>query len=164
MTYDIAVDGANFRLELYRVENNLSCRLDGREFEIDAALIRPDVLSLRIGDEAYEVRRERTAMGIQIWVGALPFAVELRDPRSLRGRASASEDQGPKKLSAPMPGKVVRVLVREGDAVEAGAGVVVVEAMKMQNEIKSPKKGTIQKLLVGEGTAVNSGDILAIVE
>ena len=63
-----------------------------------------------------------------------------------------------------MPGKIVRVLVSQGDAVEAGAGVLVVEAMKMQNEIKSPKKGTIQKILVGEGAAVNAGDVLAIVE
>jgi biotin carboxyl carrier protein len=63
-----------------------------------------------------------------------------------------------------MSGKVVRVLAREGDAVEAGTGVLVVEAMKMQNEIKSPKKGTIQKMLAAEGGAVNAGDVLAIVE
>jgi biotin carboxyl carrier protein len=74
------------------------------------------------------------------------------------------DDHGPKKLTAPMPGKIVRVLVSQGAEVEAGAGVLVVEAMKMQNEIKSPKKGTIQKILVSEGAAVNAGDVLAIVE
>jgi len=63
-----------------------------------------------------------------------------------------------------MPGKVVRVLLSQGAEVEAGAGILVVEAMKMQNEVKSPKKGTIQKILVTEGTAVNAGDVLAIVE
>lgn len=63
-----------------------------------------------------------------------------------------------------MPGKVVRVLVSEGVEVNAGSGVLVVEAMKMQNEIKSPKKGTIQRILVSEGAAVNAGDVLAIVE
>jgi biotin carboxyl carrier protein len=63
-----------------------------------------------------------------------------------------------------MPGKIVRVLVSQGAEVEAGTGVLVVEAMKMQNEIKSPKKGTIQKILVSEGAAVNAGDVLAIVE
>ncbi|MGB0012261.1 MAG: biotin/lipoyl-containing protein, partial [Candidatus Sulfotelmatobacter sp.] len=72
--------------------------------------------------------------------------------------------QGPKKIVAPMPGKVVRLLVREGDEVEMGASVAVVEAMKMQNEIKSPKKGAVQKILVTEGAAVNAGDVLAIVE
>jgi len=69
-----------------------------------------------------------------------------------------------KKLAAPMPGKVVRLLLRQGSAVDAGGGVVVVEAMKMQNEVKSPKKGTVQKILVTEGAAVNAGDVLAIVE
>ena len=63
-----------------------------------------------------------------------------------------------------MPGKIVRILVTEGAEVGAGEGVLVVEAMKMQNEVKSPKKGTIQKILVSEGTAVNAGDVLAIVE
>ena len=75
-----------------------------------------------------------------------------------------ADDHGPKKIVAPMPGKVVRLLVREADEVEMGAGVAVVEAMKMQNEIKSPKKGTVQKILVTEGAAVNAGDVLAIVE
>ena len=63
-----------------------------------------------------------------------------------------------------MPGRVVRLLVREGDAVELGAGVAVVEAMKMQNEIKSPKQGRVQKIFVSEGVAVNAGDVLAIVD
>ena len=63
-----------------------------------------------------------------------------------------------------MPGRVVRLLVAENSVVEAGQGIVVVEAMKMQNEIKSPKKGTVQKILVSEGAAVNAGDVLAIVE
>ena len=77
---------------------------------------------------------------------------------------SLMDDQGAKKLTAPMPGKIVRVLVDQGAKIEAGAGVLVVEAMKMQNEIKSPKKGKIQKILVSEGAAVNAGDVLAIVE
>jgi biotin carboxyl carrier protein len=138
--------------------------LDGREVEIDAVLARPDVLSLRIGNHAYEIKSERVGNDWHLWVGGARFASEVRDPRSLRSRTRAADDHGPRKLTAPMPGKVVRVLVREGDAVEAGAGVLVVEAMKMQNEIKSPKKGTIQKMLAAEGIAVNAGDVLAIVE
>src|SRR5207253_1235014 len=76
----------------------------------------------------------------------------------------AGRQQGSSRLTAPMPGKVVRLLVNEKDQVEAGQGVVVVEAMKMQNEIKSPKKGIVQKLTAAEGTSVNAGDVLAIVE
>lgn len=164
MTYDVTLDGKNHRLELDRADGRRSCRLDGREIEVDAVLARPDVLSLRIGNLAYEVKCERVASELHLWVGSERFAVEVRDSRSLRGRTRSVDDRGPRKLTAPMPGKVVRVLVSQGDGVETGTGVLVVEAMKMQNEIKSPKKGTIQKILVNEGAAVNAGDVLAIVE
>lgn len=164
MTYEISIDGKNHRLDLDHAEGRWNCRLDGREVEVDAVLARPNVLSLRIGNKAYEVKCERVGSELHIWVGSVRFAAEVRDPRSLRGRVRASDDQGPKKLTAPMPGKVVRILVREGTEIEAGAGILVVEAMKMQNEVKSPKKGIVQKITVKEGAAVNSGDVLAIVE
>jgi biotin carboxyl carrier protein len=164
MIYDVTSDGKDYRLELNRTDGRWSCRLVGREVEVDAVLARPDVLSLRVGNLAYEVKSERVASELHLWVGSSRFSVEVRDPRSLRGRARAAEDHGPRKIVAPMPGKVVRLLVREGDEIEAGAGVAVVEAMKMQNEIKSPKKGTIQKILVSEGSAVNAGDVLIVVE
>jgi len=164
MTYDITIDGKPYRLELEQAEGHWTCRVDGRDVEVDAVLARPNVLSLRIGNKAYEVKCERVGGDTHIWVGSRRFAAEVRDPRSLRSRVRAADDQGPKKLTAPMPGKVVRILVSQGAEVEAGAGVLVVEAMKMQNEVKSPKKGTIQKILVTEGAAVNAGDVLAIVE
>ena len=164
MTYDITIDGKAYRLELEQAAGHWTCRVDGRDVEVDAVLARPNVLSLRIGNKAYEVKCERVGGDTHIWVGSRRFAAEVRDPRSLRSRVRAADDQGPKKLTAPMPGKVVRILVSQGAEVEAGAGVLVVEAMKMQNEVKSPKKGTIQKILVTEGAAVNAGDVLAIVE
>jgi len=164
MTYDVSIDGKDHRLELDRIDGRWSCRLDGRDVAVDAVLARPDVLSLRIGNKAYEVKCERVGSEMHLWVGSARFAAEVRDPRSLRGRVRAADDHGPKKLAAPMPGKVVRILLSQGTEVEAGTGVLVVEAMKMQNEVKSPKKGTIQKILVSEGAAVNAGDVLAIVE
>ncbi len=164
MTYEIAIDGSTYRLELSQLEGRWSCRVNGREVEVDAVLARPNVLSLRLGNKAYEVKCERVGHDTHLWVGSQRFAAEVRDPRSLRSRTRLGDDQGPKKLTAPMPGKVVRILVSPGNEVEAGAGVVVVEAMKMQNEVKSPKKGTVQKILFGEGSAVNAGDVLAIVE
>ena len=170
MLHDVTIGGKNYRLEIERAEGRWSCRLDGREVAVDAVLARTDVLSLRIGNQAYEIKSERLGgandnhNGWHLWVGGARFACEVRDPRALRNRVRAVDDHGPQKLTAPMAGKVVRVLVREGDAVEVGAGVLVVEAMKMQNEIKSPKKGTIQKILAAEGVAVNAGDVLAIVE
>jgi len=164
MTYDISIDGKNHRLDLNQVEGRWTCRLDGREIAVDAVLARPDVLSLRIDNKAYEVKCERVGSEMHLWVGSVRFAAEVRDPRSFRGRVRAADDHGPKKLLAPMPGRVVRVLVSQGAEVEAGTGVLVVEAMKMQNEVKSPKKGTVQKILATEGDAVNAGDVLAIVE
>jgi biotin carboxyl carrier protein len=164
MTYEIAINGKNYRLDLNQVEAGWACRVDGREVEVDAVLARPDVLSIRLGNRAYEVQCERVGSELHLWVGSMRFAAEVRDPRSLRARGRAADDRGPKKLTAPMPGKVVRVLASQGAEVEAGAGVLVVEAMKMQNEVKSPKKGTIQRILVNEGAAVNAGDVLAIVE
>jgi biotin carboxyl carrier protein len=164
MLYDITIDGKNHLLHLNRADGHWSCRLDGRDLEVDAVLARPDVLSLRIGNMAYEVKSERVAKDLHLWVGSTCFAVEVRDPRSLPGRTRAGDDHGPKEITALMPGQVVRLLVREGDQVEPGTSVAVVEAMKMQNEIKSPKKGTVQTVLVAEGAAVNAGDVLAIVE
>jgi biotin carboxyl carrier protein len=164
VTYEISIDSEIHRLDLDRVDGNWMCRLDGRQIAVDAVLARPDVLSLRIGNKAYEVKCERVGSDMHLWVGSVRFAAEVRDPRSLRSRARAADDRGPRKLTAPMPGKVVRVLVSQGAQIEAGAGVLVVEAMKMQNEVKSPKKGIVQKILASEGAAVNAGDVLAIVE
>lgn len=164
MLYDVTIDGKSYKIELNHGDGRWSCRLAARDLEVDAILVRPDVLSLRIGNRAYEVKSERISNDLHLWVGSARFAVDVRDPRSLRGRTHAEDDQGPRKIVATMPGKVVRLLVREGDEVEAGAGIVVVEAMKMQNEIKSPKKGTVQKILMSEAATVNAGDVLAIVE
>lgn len=165
MVYEIIVDGKPHRLELEKADGGWDCRLDGKPFKVDALITRRDVLSLLMDGHSYEIKREQTATDLHMWVGNERFAVELRDPRSLRSRrAGAGEEQGPRKLVAPMPGRIVRVLAAEKAEVEAGQGIVVVEAMKMQNEIKSPKKGTIQKIMAVPGAAVNAGDVLAVVE
>jgi len=164
MIYDVTIDGTNHRLELERAEKRWRCRLNGREVQMDAVLTRPDVLSVLIEGRAYEVKRERTPVDLHYWVGPVRYSAEVRDPRSLRSRKGAgNDDAGPRKLIAPMPGKVVRLLVAEKEEVEAGQGILVVEAMKMQNEIKSPKKGTVQKIVVMEGASVNPTDVLAII-
>jgi len=165
MVYDVTIDGKDYRLELERAQAGWRCRLDGRDIEMDAVLARRDVLSVLIGGKAYEIKRENTATDMHLWVGSVRYLAELRDRRSLRGRKGVGADEkGPKKLLAPMPGKVVRVLIGEGQPVEAGQSMLVVEAMKMQNEIKSPKKGAVQKIVAAEGANVNAGDVLAIVE
>ena len=164
MVYNVTIDGAEHRIELDLAAGQWRCLLDGREVEMNAELVRPDVLSLLVEGRAYEIRREHIDGDWRVWVGDQLCSAEVRDPKSLRGRKlRADHDKGVRRLVAPMPGKVIRFLVRENSPVEAGQGVVVVEAMKMQNEIKSPKKGTVLRLVVAEGAAVNAGDVLAIV-
>ena len=151
--------------ELEKTAAGWDCLLDGQPVHIDAVIPRRDVLSLLVDGHAYEIKREQTATDLHMWVGSTRFAVELHDPRSLRSRKHAAGDEkGPRKIVAPMPGRIVRVLLAENSEVEAGQGIVVVEAMKMQNEIKSPKKGIVKKMLAIPGAAVNPGDVLAIVE
>ncbi len=166
MIYEVLIDGKAHKVEIEKHENLWKCIVDGKSVEVDAAITARDVLSMLVGNKAYEAKREFSLSGeTHVIIGSERFAAEVRDPRSLRSRkAAAGAGEGPQKITAPMPGKVVRILVKQGDAVEAGQGVLVVEAMKMQNEIKSPKKGTVQKIAVAEGGSVASGDALAIIE
>jgi biotin carboxyl carrier protein len=172
MTYDVLVDGHSHRLallqgdELTPGERIWLCQIDGKDLAVDAALTARDVLSIVVDGKAYEIKRERSLQGeVHMILGSARYAVEVRDPRSLRTRrAAAGSEAGPQKLTAPMPGKIVRIAVAPGEEVKAGQPIIVMEAMKMQNEMKSPKDGKVKKILVAEGSAVNAGDTLAIIE
>jgi biotin carboxyl carrier protein len=165
MIYDITIAGKDYRLELEHAAGKWLCNLDGEQIPVDAVLARPNVISLLIAGRAYEIKREPSPGGLHLWVGSTRYTAEVRDPRSFQGRkARGAAEHGPKKVVAPMPGKVVRILVAEKSEVKAGQGILVVEAMKMQNEIKSPKNGVLQKLLTAEGASLTAGDVLAIVE
>jgi len=121
------------------------------------------VYSILIGGKSLEVTAEETSKGLLLRANGREFQVEIFDPRSWRrGRGAGIELEGRQRLIAPMPGKIVRVLARAGQHVNAGQGLLVIEAMKMQNEIRSPKSGTVEKL-AREGQTVNAGEILAIV-
>ncbi|MGE5112975.1 MAG: biotin/lipoyl-containing protein [Acidobacteriaceae bacterium] len=166
MTYDVVINGTTHRVELTKGESAWICKVDDAMMEIDAAFTARDVISILLGGKAYEVKRERSLSGeTHMIVGSARYASEVQDPRSLKTRRTkAGAEAGPQKLTAPMPGKIVRILLPEKCEVEAGQGVIVVEAMKMQNELKSPKKGIVAKVLVDEGTTVNAGDPLVIIE
>lgn len=166
MVYEVSIDGNSHRLELGRDGNRWLCRLDGKEFEADAVVTKHDVISIIIDGTHYEVKRESTPTDVHYWVKNSRFAVEVHDPRSFRSRkaAAALSGEGPQKLTAPMPGKVVRVLVAPGAEVKAGQGLIVVEAMKMQNEMKAARKGVVKQVLVKEGANVNAGEVLVLVE
>lgn len=166
MTYDVIVDGKTHRLELNKGETMWHCKVDGHAIEVDAALTARDVMSVLVGGDAFEIKRERSLQGeLHLVIGSARYAIDVQDPRSLRKRRAAGESEaGPQKITAPMPGKIVRISVKVGDEVKAGQGVIVMEAMKMQNEMKSPKDGKVQKILTTEGATVNPGDVLAVIE
>lgn len=140
--------------------------LDGRPVDTDAVQVAPNTISVMLGGQSFEIHVSRSVDGtMKLQCGPHEFSAEIIDPRAWRGRKhGAVEVEGRQEILAPMPGKVVRVLVAVGDVVEAGQGLLVVEAMKMQNEIRSPKSGKVDRLLVQEGQNVNSGEVLAWVE
>ena len=121
----------------------------------------PGCYSVLINGRSYRVAR--TLSG-EFDVNGLSFPAEVFDPRALRARGKGSDAHGRQNVAASMPGKVIRVLVSEGDMVEAGQGLVVVEAMKMQNELKSPKAGRIVEVKTKAHAAVAAGDVLVVVE
>lgn len=172
MTYEVVVDGQTHRLELTPGPESAGgqrtwrCLIDGEEFEVDAVLTARDVMSVLVGNKAYEIKRERSQRGdLHMVLGSARYAVEVRDPRSLRTRrAAAGAQAGPQKLLSPMSGKIVRIAVKEQDEVTAGQSIMVMEAMKMQNELKSPKDGRVARILTAEGSTVNAGDVLAVIE
>ena len=141
-------------------------QIGGQPLEADAVEISPGTYSILLGGRSHEVRVTPAPDGrLKIQSGVAEFTAEVIDPRAARGRRhSALEAQGRQQIAAPMPGKVVRVLVKAGDQVEAGQGLLVVEAMKMQNEIRSPKSGVVERILVTAGQAVNAGEVLAWVD
>ena len=164
MKLEIEIGGRTRRVEIAGQGRHLRGALDGRPFEADATEAAPGIYSILIGGHSFEACVEPRSPALHVRVGDREFAAEVVDPRQWRRRREAAlATEGRKSVTAPMPGKVVRVLVKAGDAVEAGQGLLVVEAMKMQNEIRAPKSGSVERLLVADGQAVNAGDVLAIV-
>jgi biotin carboxyl carrier protein len=121
----------------------------------------PGIFSILIEGRSYQATL--LAPGT-IQVNDRIFEVEIFDPRELRARASTGASHGRQNIVAPMPGKVVRVLVAVGDTIEPGQGLIVVEAMKMQNEMKSPKAGTVVEVKTKDGATVAAGEILVVIE
>jgi biotin carboxyl carrier protein len=168
MKLAIELNGNPRTLELGRAGEHPQFSLEGKRLEADALEVAPGIYSVLIAGQSFEVRVEpRTDVSgeaLRVVVGGREFSGEVRDPRRWqRHQGAAAEAQGRQQVLAPMPGKIIRLLVQPGDAVEVKQGLIVVEAMKMQNEIRSPKTGTVERLMVTEGQTVNAGEILAII-
>jgi biotin carboxyl carrier protein len=166
MKYEIVINGARRNVEFTPQTSgtaHVTFTIDGRLVEADTVRVSRGAYSILLGGRSLEVTAEETSDGLLLRTKDCEFQVEIVDPRSWRRRRGAGiELEGRQQLVAPMPGKIVRVLVAAGQQVHAGQGLLVIEAMKMQNEIRSPKSGTVEKL-AREGQTVNAGEVLAIV-
>jgi biotin carboxyl carrier protein len=153
-------------IELEREAAGWRVTLDGQPVAVDAVEIAPNILSILLEGQSFEISVTPSPDGrLKLLTGSQEFTAEVIDPRAWSGRRHGNvEAEGRQQIVAPMPGKVVRLLVKAGDHVDAGQGLLVVEAMKMQNEIRSPKNGTVERVLAKEGQPVNAGEILAWID
>jgi biotin carboxyl carrier protein len=142
----------------------------GRPIEVDAgqlgavAEVEPGVYSVLVDGASYEIRLTGTAESVTACVHGITLDVDVQDPRDTSRASRTSIGSGRQEISAPMPGKVIRLLVNVGDSVEMGQGLIVVEAMKMQNELKAARPGRVLEIRARSGETVGAGDTLMILE
>lgn len=141
--------------------------LDGGTAEADWAEVAPGTYSIILDGRSHEARVARTVDGsrarggcLTVIAGGREYQVEFKDPRQRRRGGGSGTAEGPQEILAPMPGKIVKVLVAEGEALNTGDGLLVMEAMKMQNEIRAGRPGRVDKVYVSEGAGVETGSRL----
>lgn len=166
MKLDIEIDGQTHRVDIAPAgeSGRWKVQLDGQPIDADAHFIRPGVLSLLLEGRAHRIVLDADLADPALHLDEHRIAWQADDPRSFQRRRRQAATHGPVTLKASMPGRVVRVLVQRGDHVAAHQGVVVIEAMKMQNELKSPKEGRVTDLRAITGDTVASGQVLAVIE
>jgi biotin carboxyl carrier protein len=140
---EVTVDGRRQAADVTRIGHAWSLLLEGRSYEISIVEQGPGELMVSVNGRLVPV--------------SLPAA-------QVRGRGGASGHEGPQRVVAPMPGRVVKVLVKTGDAVKARQGLVVVEAMKMENELRSPRDGTVAEVRAAEGASVEANAVLVVID
>jgi len=162
MTCDLETPGGRRAIELRRRGSVWELTLDGRILSVDVTAIAGR-WSLLIGSRSYEVAVERRSNGERIvYVNGVAVPISIMDPRErlVRRRGTVSAETGPRSIVSPMPGRIVKVLVREGEVVAAQQGLVVVEAMKMENELRAPRAGQVSAVKVVEGMSVEAKTVL----
>ena len=147
-------------------DNRYTLTYAGRTVVVDALAIDASSLSLLVDGVSHHVEFDEVGDEVLVQVGGQAARIDVADERRLRLRAGKAgfSVEGKQLIAAPMPGKVLKVLVKLGDEVKEGQGLVVVEAMKMENELKSPKAGKVVELPAREGTAVEINAKLVVVE
>jgi len=164
MKYTAVVAGESIEIEFEAKNGTIEARIGDRRYTLESSNVEPGVYWFNLQNQSIEVRVTAAGETFTVSIAGQSLPVEIVDARNALKKAAQRGHEGMVEVRAPMPGKVVRLLVADGAEVNANQGLLVMEAMKMQNEIKSPKKGVVRKLSVSEGVAVNSGDLLASIE
>lgn len=144
-----------------------ACRFqlgDGAPRDANVEIPEPGVYGVLLDGRSYDAFVEDTPTGLVVTIEGFRFDIEVRDPRRWSRRTAGAGGGTVQSILSPMPGKVVRVLSAAGDEVVAGQGIVVVEAMKMQNELKSNRTGRVLTVAAKEGATVTAGELLATIE
>ncbi|HWF66876.1 MAG TPA: acetyl-CoA carboxylase biotin carboxyl carrier protein subunit [Acidobacteriaceae bacterium] len=166
MNFDIELAGQKHHISIQKEAEGYRFQLDGKPCSADVQLLQPNLLSLLIEGRSYRILFDPRPGGesaVVIDERRIPY--QLNDPRSLRSRGNlGASDTGARPIAASMPGRIVRILVKVGDSVEARQGLMVVEAMKMQNELEAPRAGKVTRIATEVGATVQTGNILMVIE
>ena len=164
MLFDATVDGRTMRVDVRGKDGRYVVTIDGKPLEVDLFDGGRDFVSLLIAGRSHEAGLEKHPSGFTVVLTDDVVAVDLAEAARGEGPAHKRLASGPARVMAPMPGRVLRVQVSAGDLVPAGQGLVVVEAMKMENELKAPRAGRVLEVAVHEGQAVETGALLVVLE
>ncbi len=168
MRYQIAIGGRTRQVDVTPAGAGFAVTLDGRTRHVDVARIDPQTLSLILDNGVSRVAvitPDRAAGRAVVGVNGTPVPVAISERRpGRRPVEGAAAGTGPQRVTAPMPGKIVRVLAAVGDAVVARQPLVVVEAMKMENELRAGRPGTVAEIHAREGQSVDAGALLVVIQ
>jgi biotin carboxyl carrier protein len=163
---EIEIDGKIMEAEFSSTDGIAQLSHEGKVYRATVSEPEPGLYVILFNDHVYRCALDRMPDGgMEVNVSGRRIAVAARDKKHLSGKQGAATGSGGRiTLSAPMPGKVVRILLKVGDEVTAHQGVMIVEAMKMQNEVQSPKAGKVVDICINEGQTVDGGQKLAVIE
>lgn len=165
MNFEVIVNNKEYNVEIERKEKSFLVKIDAEEFDVDATILKKALYSLIVSNKSYLTNIKSEENIYLVDVNSESFEIEVLDEAAKRMAQKKKEPEAGKQIiKAPMPGKIVKILVKEGEEVEPGSGMIVVEAMKMENELKSSSKGIVKEISVEEGVVVNAGDTLIVVE
>ncbi len=166
MKLELEIDGQLMEVEFAAANGIARLTYDGKTYEAEVSEPEPGIFVVIFNNRVYRCMTERSPSGeSEVVVNGRRIPAAVRDKKHLRGNAGPTAGAGGRIiLSSPMPGKVVRIMLKAGDEVAAHQGVLIVEAMKMQNEVLSPKAGKVAEIRVSEGQTVNAGEVLAVIE